>query len=213
MIFRCTVDAAHLIWNLDHVQLSSLTEQTYHARGIYEVDKSQNGSVISSGLLAQAREENHGLLVQCLAFGQDFGSNDPSAIALLSVYGPPETPQNLTSTIVAPFDVNISWVVSSSNQVQFTYLLNVTDGSEVLESYELDNPYFLYTFMQGIPNCDYRGFAVAERNGAGESKPSEVLLVTVPTRMYLLPMKYTRFIFLYFILTTTEVFQQCKLTS
>ena len=177
---------ADLSWEVDELRFHpSFQEEQLHGRGIFQSGVIEDGNKFMSTLVAAGIEMNNGSVVRCQIGTRDrMGAaiTSVSNMSVLTVYGPPASPTNVSASELGLLQLNVSWTaVPTLPDVSVTYRINVTnlDTLEVLVSDEVTSTSFVFEGTE--PSCDTYELSVTAANGAGESSPSDVVNATLPT--------------------------------
>ena len=169
-------------------------EEELHDRGIFQSGVIEDGNKFMSTLMVAGIEMNNGLVVRCqIGFRNRMGAAiaSDSNMSVLTVYGPPDSPTNVSVSELGLLQLNVSWTaVPTLPDVSVTYRINVTnlDTLEVFMSDEVTSTSFVFEGTE--PSCDTYEFSVTAVNGAGESSPSDAVNATLPTCKLSRPFHY-----------------------
>ena len=183
-ILATNTEFRELFWEIDRLrfQPSQITE--LHDRGIFESQLTEDENVYMSMLVVAGTKVNNGAMVQCIAryHQADVNMINSSNVTVLTVYGPPDSPTNVSVSELGLLQLNVSWTaVPTLPDVSVTYRINVTnlDTLEVFMSDEVNSTSFVFEGTE--PSCDTYEFSVTAVNSAGESSPSDAVNATLPT--------------------------------
>ena len=183
--FNCTVENSELLrWEVNELRFNDVDDApVLRSKQIFQVGPTEDPqNRITSSVLVATTHGNNQIMIQCFTRGENNVLVE-SNVAVLTIYGPPASPTNVSVSELGLLQLNISWTaVPTLPDVSVTYRINVTnlDTLEVFMSDEVNSTSFVFEGTE--PSCDTYEFSVTAVNGVGESSPSDVVNGALPTR-------------------------------
>ena len=182
--FNCTVENSELLrWEVNELRfIDDDDAPVLLSKQIFQVGPTEDPqNRTTSSVLVATTHDNNQTMIQCFARGEN-NVLVSSNVAKLTIYGPPDSPTNVSVSELGLLQLNVSWTaVPTLPDVSVTYRINVTnlDTLEVFMSDEVTSTSFVFEGTE--PSCDTYELSVTAVNGAGESSPSDVVNASLPT--------------------------------